>query len=69
MLPRSWEKSFDSGVIIPKKMRFCNECNDEEMCKKCNNQINENNEFEANLNKLKKHPANDFGYMLPYYII
>ena len=69
MLPRSWKKSFDSGIIIPKKMRFCNECNDKEMCNKCNNQINENKEFEANLNEFKRHPPNDFGYMLPYYKI
>ena len=69
MLPRSWKKSFDSGIIILKKMRFCNECNDKEMCNKCNNQINESNEFEANLNELKRHPPNDFGYMLPYYKI
>ena len=48
MLPRSWKKSFDSGIIIPKKMRFCNECNDKEMCNKCINQIIENKEFEAN---------------------
>ena len=49
MLPRSWKKSFDSGLIIPTKLRFCNECNDRYMCDKCNNQINENKEFEANL--------------------
>ena len=67
MLPRSWKKSFDSGIIIPKKMRFCNKCNDKEMCNKCNNQINEIKEFEANLNELKRHSLNDFGYMLPYY--
>ena len=48
MLPRSWKKSLNSGVIIPKKMRFCNECNDEKMCNKCTNQINENMEFEGN---------------------
>ena len=28
ILPRSWKKSCDSGIIIPTKMRFCNECND-----------------------------------------
>ena len=28
LLPKSWKKSFDSGIIIPTKMRFCNECND-----------------------------------------
>ena len=37
------------------------------MCNKCNNQINGNKEFEANLNKLKRHPPNEFGHMLPYY--
>ena len=69
MLPRSWKKSFDNGIIIPKKMRFCNNCNDIKMCDKCNNQINENKEFEANLNELKRHPSNKHGHMLPYYKI
>ena len=66
MLPKSWKKSFDSGIIIPTKMRFCNECNDNKMCVKCNNHINENKEFEANLNLLKRNAPNEFGYMLPY---
>ena len=69
MLPRSWKKSFDSGIIIPTKMRFCNECNDNKTCVKCNNHINENKEFEANLNELKRHPPKKHGYMLPYYKI
>ena len=69
MLPKSWKKSFDSGIITPTKMRFCNECNDNKMCIKCINQINENKEFEANLNELKRKAPNKFGYMLPYYII
>ena len=69
MLPRSWKKSFDSGIIIPSKMRFCNECNAKKMCNKCNNQVNENKEFEANSNELKRHPPNEFGHMLPYYVI
>ena len=67
MLPRSWKKSFDNGIIIPTKMRFCNECNNKKMCYKCNIQINENKEFEANLNLLKRKAPNEFGYMLPYY--
>ena len=33
-------------------MRFCIECNDKNVCNKCNNQINENKEFEANLNEI-----------------
>ena len=69
MLPKSWKKSFDSGIIIPTKMRFCNECDDNKMCVKCNIHINENKEFEANLNLLKRNAPNEFGYMLPYYII
>ena len=67
MLPRSWKKSFDSGIIIRTKMRFCNECNDKNMCNKCNIQFNENKEFDANLSELKRQPPNDFGYMLSYY--
>ena len=50
-------------------MRFRNECNDKKICNKCNNQINENEEVKANLNELKQHPPNEFGHMLPYYII
>ena len=50
-------------------MRFFNECNDNKMCTKWNNQINENKEFEANLNELKRHPPNEFGDMLAYYNI
>ena len=69
MLPRSWKKSFDSGIIIPTKMRFFNECAGKKMCNKCNYQISENKEFEVNLNELKRHPPNDFGHMLPFYII
>ena len=69
MLPRFWEKSFDSGIKIPSKMRFCIKCNDKKLCVVCNNQINENKKFEANLNELKRRPPNNFGHMLPYYKI
>ena len=69
MLPKSWKKSFDNGVIKPKKMRFCNKCNNIKMCDICNNQINENEEFEANLNLLKRDKPNDCGHMLPYYVL
>ena len=44
-------------------MRFCNEFNDRKMRDKCNNQINENKEFEAKLNELKRQPPNEFGHM------
>ena len=48
-------------------MRRCNECKDEILCKTCDNQINENTEFEANLSLLKREAPNQFGYMLPYF--
>ena len=52
MLPRFWKKSFNNGVILPTKMRQCNACKDGILCTLSNNQINENIEFEANLNLL-----------------
>ena len=41
LLPKSWKKSFKSGIVIPTKMIFCNECNDKGMCNKWNSQITE----------------------------
>ena len=67
MLPRSWKKSFNNGIIIPTKTRWCIECKNEILCTTCNNQINENKEFEANLNLLKRKAPNEFGHILPYH--
>ena len=67
MLPRSWKKSFIDGVVIPVKMRQCNKCNGEIICITCNNQVNENKEFEAKLNLLKRDVPNEIGHMFPYY--
>ena len=50
LLPKSWKKSFDSGKIMPTRMRFCNECNNKKICNKCNDQSNENKDFDGNLN-------------------
>ena len=61
------KKLFNSGVIIPTKMRFCNECNTEKGCDGFNIQANENKEFEANLNLIKGQPPNEFGHMLPHF--
>ena len=52
ILPRSWKKSFENGVIFPTKTRQCNVCKDGILCSTCNIQINENKEFEANINLL-----------------
>ena len=67
--PKNWKKSSDSGIIIPTKMRFCNECSGERMCDKCINQVNENKVFEAKSILLKRESPNQFGHMLPYYKI
>ena len=67
MLTRSWKKLFINGVLLPVKRRQCNNCNGEILCRTCNNQVNENKEFEANLNLLKRDVPNEFGHMLPYY--
>ena len=69
MLRRSWKKSFFNGIVIPAKMRHCNECKDGIICITCNNQINENKEFEASLYLLEGETPNQFGYTLPYYMI
>ena len=50
-------------------MRRCNECKDGKLCTTCDNQVNEIKEFEANLNKLKRQPPDQYGHMLPYYKI
>ena len=67
MLPRSWKKSFDNGIKLPTKMRRCNECKNGIFYNEYINQINETNEFEANLNEIKKQLFNQFGHMLSYY--
>ena len=67
MLPESWKKAFNNRNVMPAKLRFCNECADKLTCNRCNNQINENKEFEANLNLLKGQASNQFGHMLRYY--
>ena len=47
-------------------MRRCNECNDEALCTRCNNQVKEKQEIEANLNLSKREAPNGFGHMLLY---
>ena len=67
MLPKSCKKSFNSGVVTPTKMRFCNECNDKRMCDRCIDLITENKEIETNLNLFKREASNQFGHMLPFF--
>ena len=57
------------GVVIPHNMRNCNNCTNDILCDDCDKLVNQNKEFSANLNELKRLPPNDQGYMLPKYII
>ena len=56
MIPKSWRKSFNSGVVRPRKMRFCNECNDKISCHRW--------KLEAKLYLLKRQAPNEYGYVL-----
>ena len=68
-VPLSWKKSFGQGVVIPHKMRYCTNCKEDILCDNCDKLVNQNKEFSANLNELKREKPNDFGHMLPKYII
>ena len=50
MSPKSWKKSFSNGIAIPAKMRRCDNSKGKILCATCINQINQNKDFEANLN-------------------
>ena len=65
--PRSRKKSFFNGVVIPVKMRRCNECQHGILCTTCIYQLNENKKYEANLNLSKREAPFEFGHMLPYF--
>ena len=49
-------------------MRNCNECAKDLLCDGCDNLVNQNKEFSANLHELKRQSPNEFGHMLPKYI-
>ena len=68
-VPLSWKKSFSQGVVIPHKMRNCNNCTNDNLCDDCDKLVNQNKEFSENLNELKREKPNDQGHMLPKYII
>ena len=68
-VPLSWKKSFSQGVVIPHKMRNCNNCTKDVLCDDCDKLVNQNKEFSANLNELKREKPNNHGHMLPKYII
>ena len=67
-VPLSWKKSFIMGVVIPHKVRNYNKCTKDILCDDCDKLVNQNKEFSANLNELKRQTPSDFVYMLPKYI-
>ena len=68
-VPLSWKKSFSMGVVIPHKIRNCCDCKKDILCDDCDELVNQNKEFSANLNELKREKPIDSGHMLPNYII
>ena len=68
-VPLSWKKSFTQGVVNPHKMRSCSDCKNDILCDNCDKLVNQRKEFSANIKELKRERANNFGHMLPKYII
>ena len=66
-VPLSWKKSFGMGVVIPHKMRNCNNCDKDIVCDNCDNLVNLKKEFSANLNELKRQAPNEIGHVVPKY--
>ena len=63
------ERSFSQGVVIPHKMRNCNKCTKDVLCDECDKLVNQKKEFSANLREIKRQHPNEFGQMLPKYVI
>ena len=66
MVPKTCKKSFDSCVFFPKKMRFCKECNINQICNEFNILNDENKQFEAIFKWLKRQTSKEFGHKLLY---
>ena len=67
-VPLSWKKPFSQGVVIPNKMKNCSDCTKDTLCDKSDKIVNQNKQFSAKLNELKRECSNEFGHMLPKYI-
>ena len=50
-------------------MKNCIDCKKDILCDGCDELVNQKKEFSANLNELKKQAPNEFGHMLPKYIV
>ena len=63
-LPLSWKKSFSQSVVIPHKMKNCDEYKKDILCEICDNLVNQSKEFSANLKEMKREPPKEFCHML-----
>ena len=68
-VPLSWKNSFSQDVVIPHKLRNCTDCKEVILCDNCDRLVNQRKEVSANLIELKREKPNQFGHMLPKYII
>ena len=68
-VPLRRKKSFSQSVAIPPKMKNCNKCTKDILFNDCDKLVNQNKEFSANQNELKRQPPNEFRHMLPNYIV
>ena len=68
-VPLSWRKSFRMGVVIPQKMRKGNKSTINLSCGGCDKLLNQSKDFSASLKELKRQPPNEFGHLVPKYII
>ena len=62
-VPLSWKKSFSYGVVNSYKLRNSKNCTKDILCDRCNKIVNQNKEFSANLNELKREAPSEFGHM------
>ena len=65
--------NYDHRLIFPSDCNYdliiqnCNQCKKDSLCNNCDKLVNQNKEFSANLNELKREPPNNNGHMLPKY--
>ena len=55
------------GVVNPQMMRDCNKCRKDVWCNEDDKLVNQDKEFSANLNELKRQAPDENGFMLPWY--
>ena len=61
-VPLSWRKSFSMGVVIPHKLRNCLQCKNNSLFFNCDILVDQNKEFSANFNELKRQTFIEYGH-------